>query len=207
MLLEPAYHVLGRWILCGQLVRIVDISNIEEAELLFPFAYVKDVGSLRYLNLSAIAEDAKAKWGFELFGGIRSRAKCNALPLGKRADLGLLLLIGLASASSAGAHRYNECHDQHHQQREPKGMRSCSPVHAYLSFCSPCHSLLLRPLEGLCARQITKIPPQDGNRPNPRRRGPRTPEAFGFREDLCSTASTLKVGRTGIKGTALNRRV
>jgi hypothetical protein len=66
MLLEPAYHVLGRWILCGQLVRIVDISNIEEAELLFPFAYVKDVGSLRYLNLSAIAEDAKAKWGFEL---------------------------------------------------------------------------------------------------------------------------------------------
>ena len=58
--LEPDDHVLGRGIDRGEVIRIVDLSNIEEAELLLSSAYLYDVGGLRYLDLPAIADDVKA---------------------------------------------------------------------------------------------------------------------------------------------------
>ncbi len=58
--LESGDYVLGRGIDRGEVIRIVDLSNIEEAELLLSSAYVYDVGGLRYLDLPAIADDVQA---------------------------------------------------------------------------------------------------------------------------------------------------
>ena len=58
--LESGDYVLGRGIDRDEVIRIVDLSNIEEAELLLSSAYVYDVGGLRYLDLPAIADDVKA---------------------------------------------------------------------------------------------------------------------------------------------------